>query len=386
MTAPIESYRVEVPETVLDELRERLAHTRWPDQLPGTGWGPGAELDAVRRLCTYWAHEFDWRAVEERLNGFAQFVTEAQDERLHFIHVCSPEADALPLVLTHGWPGSVIEFLDVIGPLTDPVAHGGDAADAFHLVVPSIPGYGFSGPTRHAGVDAGKVSAAIAELMARLGFERYGAQGGDWGSLISRRLGVIDAGHVVGVHVNMFIVGPPKNGNAMESVTKAELTAMAEAAEMTKTGLGYMQLQSTKPQTLAYGLTDSPAGLAAWIFDKLHAWTDHAADEDSALSPDQMLANITTYWVTGTANSAARLYYESARARTAGQDMSVDRVEVPTGYAAYPGELYRPPRRWLEAACNLVHYVEMPRGGHFAAWEQPHLFVDDVRTFFRLVR
>lgn len=386
MPAPIESYRVEVPEAVLDDLRGRLEGTRWPDQLPGTGWEAGADLGAVRRLCTYWAHEFDWRAVEERLNAFDQCVTEAQGERLHFLHVRSPEPGALPLVLIHGWPGSVIEFLDVIGPLTDPVAHGGDAADAFHLVVPSMPGYGFSGPTRHPGVDAGKVSAAIAELMARLGYERYGAQGGDWGSLISRRLGVIDAGHVVGVHVNMFIVGPPKDGDAMEGVTEAELTTMAEAAEMTKTGIGYMQLQSTKPQTLAYGLTDSPAGLAAWIFDKLHAWTDHAADEDSALSPDQMLANIATYWVTGTANSAARLYYESARARTAGQDMSVDRVEVATGYAAYPGELYRPPRRWLEAACNLVHYVEMPRGGHFAAWEQPDLFVDDVRTFFRLVR
>lgn len=386
MTTAIEPYRVDVPEAVLGDLRERLARTRWPDQLPGTAWAPGAPLDAVRRLCAYWAEQFDWRAVEARLNGFDQFVTEAHGERLHFLHVRSPEDDALPLVLTHGWPGSVVEFLEVIGPLADPVAHGGEAADAFHVVVPSIPGYGFSGPTRHTGVDVATVAAAVAELMSRLGYDRYGAQGGDWGSMVSRRLGGIDAAHVVGVHVNMFITGPPEGGDAMEGVTEAEVAAMTEAGEVMKTGVGYMQLQSTKPQTLSYGLTDSPAGLAAWILDKLHAWTDHGPEEDSALTPDQMLANITTYWVTGTAHSAARLYYESARARTAGQDLSIGRSEVPTGYAAYPGELFRPPRRWVEAACNLVHYAEMPRGGHFAAWEQPELFVDDVRTFFRLVR
>ncbi len=386
MSLPIEPYRIDVPETVLEDLRQRLANTRWPDQLPGVGWEPGAELDAVRELCRHWAHGFDWRAVEARLNAFDQFTTETPGgERLHFLHVRSPEADALPLVLTHGWPGSIIEFLDVIGPLADPVAHGGDAADAFHIVVPSIPGYAFSGPTRHPGVDAGQVTEAVADLMGRLGYGRYGTQGGDWGSLIARRLGIVDAEHVAGVHVNMFIVGPPAEG-AFDHVSDDELARLGAGAEMAKTGIGYLQIQSTKPQTLAYGLTDSPAGLAAWILDKLHAWTDHGADEVSALTADQMLANITAYWVTGTANSAARLYYESKRAHTAGDDMTIGRVEVPMGYADFPGELYRPPRAWLEAAANLVHFTTMPRGGHFAAWEQPELFVDDVRTFFRKVR
>lgn len=391
MTAPIEPYRVEVPETVLEDLRERLHRTRWPDQLPEVGWEPGAELGAVRDLCNHWAHGFDWRAVEARLNDFEQFVTETPGgERLHFLHVRSPEAGALPLVLTHGWPGSVVEFLDVIGPLADPVAHGGDAGDAFHVVVPSIPGYGFSGPTRRPGFHAGTMAEAVVALMADLGYDRYGAQGGDWGSEVTRRLGRIDAEHVAGIHVNMMIVGPPAEG-AFDDVSEAELAALGEGAEMAKTGIGYLQLQSTKPQTLSYGLTDSPAGLAAWLLEKFHAWTDHGPDEVSALSDDQMLADITTYWVTGTANSAARLYWESARARTSAMDSAGEGggpgfIEVPTGYAAYPGELIRPPRSWIEATCNLVHMVEMPRGGHFAAWEQPDLFVDDLRTFFRLVR
>lgn len=386
VTAPIVPYRVEVPETVLEDLRERLANTRWPDQLPGVGWEPGAELEAVRRLCHHWAHAFDWRAVEARLNALDQFVTETPDgERLHFLHVRSPEADALPLVITHGWPGSVIEFLDVVGPLTDPVAHGGDAADAFHLVVPSIPGYGFSGPTRHAGFHAGVMADVLKYLMARLGYDRYGAQGGDWGSVVTRRLGHLDAEHLAGIHVNMMIVGPPAEG-AFDGLTEAELAALGESAEVANTGLGYYRIQSTKPQTLAYGLTDSPAGLAAWIFDKFHAWTDHPEGADSALTPDQMLANITTYWVTGTANSAARLYWESTRAGTSALDLDGTYLEVPTGYAAFPGEMVRPPRTWIETVCNLVHFAEMPRGGHFAAFEQPELFVEDLRTFFRLVR
>lgn len=386
MTAPIEPYRVEVPETVLEDLRARLANTRWPEQLPGVGWEPGTELEAVRELCRHWAHDFDWRAVEERLNGFDQFTTEtAGGERLHFLHVRSPEANALPLVLTHGWPGSIIEFLDVIGPLADPVSHGGDAADAFHVVVPSIPGYAFSGPTRHPGFHAGTMAEAVKDLMADLGYERYGAQGGDWGSVVTRRLGRLDAEHLAGIHVNMMIVGPPAEG-AFDGLTEAELAALGEGAEMAKTGIGYLQIQSTKPQTLAYGLTDSPAGLAAWIFDKFHAWTDHPDDADSALTADQMLANIATYWVTGTANSAARLYWESTRAGTSAMDLDGSYIDVPTGYAAYPGELIRPPRKWVEAVCNLVHFVEMPSGGHFAAFEQPELFVDDLRTFFRLVR
>lgn len=386
MTTAIEPYRVDVPEAVLGDLRERLARTRWPDQLPGTAWAPGAPLDAVRRLCAYWAEQFDWRAVEARLNGFDQFVTEAHGERLHFLHVLSPEDDALPLVLTHGWPGSVVEFLEVIGPLADPVAHGGEAADAFHVVVPSIPGYGFSGPTRHTGVDVATVAAAVAELSpvsATTATPRRAATGGRW---CRGAWGASTPLTWWACTSTCSSRDRPRGGDAMEGVTEAEVAAMTEAGEVMKTGVGYMQLQSTKPQTLSYGLTDSPAGLAAWILDKLHAWTDHGPEEDSALTPDQMLANITTYWVTGTAHSAARLYYESARARTAGQDLSIGRSEVPTGYAAYPGELFRPPRRWVEAACNLVHYAEMPRGGHFAAWEQPELFVDDVRTFFRLVR
>ena len=375
MSATIDPYRVDVPETVLEDLRERLARTRWPDQLEGTGWDYGADLDYVRDLCRYWEHEFDWRAVERRLNSFDQFVTEIDGERVHFIHARSSDPDALPLLMTHGWPGSVVEFLDVIEPLTE----------TFHVVCPSIPGYAFSGPTRHTGVHVHAVADRFVELMDRLGYERYVAQGGDFGSEVTRWLGSRHAEHVVGIHLNMLIVGPPDRPDAYDGLTEAELAAMAEAAEFAKTGMGYLQLQSTKPQTLAYGLTDSPAGLAAWIVDKFHAWTQHDGDVEQALSRDQMLANITTYWVTGTANSASRLYYESTRDRGPVTELRTDhKVEVPTGCAIYPGEILRPPRKWVEEVCpNIVHWVEMPAGGHFAAFEQPELFVDDLKAFAR---
>jgi pimeloyl-ACP methyl ester carboxylesterase len=386
-----EPFTARVPDEVLDDLRVRLAETRWPDQIPGTGWEYGTDLAYLQDLCRTWRDEFDWRAWEDRLNAWPQYTTELRGERWHVIHAPSPHPDALPLVLVHGWPGSVVEFLDVIEPLRNPEAHGGPASDAFHVVVPSIPGYGFSGPTRHAGFDVHQVAAGVAELMAALGYQRYGAQGGDWGAITVRRLGETDAGHLAGVHMNMALVGFPTDPAMHEGLTETERRALAEAAEVGATGTGYLKLQSTRPHTLGYALDDSPAGLASWIVEKFQAWTDCEGPDgvrhpERALTRDQMLANITLYWVTATATSAARLYFESRRAGSSASQPWAGRLDVPVGVAIYPRELFRPPRRWVEAAANVVHWSEQPRGGHFAAFEQPELFVDDVRAFFRLVR
>ena len=303
-------------------------------------------------------------------------------QHVHFIHQRSPEPDALPLVITHGWPGSIVEFVDVIGPLTDPRAHGGDPADAFHVIAPSIPGYAFSGPTTERGWSARKVAEAWAELMAGLGYDRYGAQGGDWGAIITTHLGLVDPAHLVGIHLNMVIAGGPPEGDTGE-LTETELQGLADMGKYFETDSGYMQIQSTKPQTLGYALEDSPAGLAAWIVEKFRSWSDCNGDVESAFTRDQLLTNIMLYWLTGTAHSSARLYYEN---RVADGWSTKEKVQVPTGAAIYPREIIRPPRRWAEANYNITHWQEQPRGGHFAAMEQPGLYVDDVRAFFRTVR
>jgi microsomal epoxide hydrolase len=372
-------FRIEIPQADLDDLRDRLARTRWPDQLPGVGWDYGIPLEYVRELAEYWRTGYDWRVHEARLNGFDQFTTTIDGERIHFLQVRSAESGALPLIITHGWPGSVVEFLNVIGPLTDPAAHGGDPADAFDLVVPSIPGYGFSGPTRDRGWDVRRVARAWACLMERLGYQRYGAQGGDWGSSISRELGLVDPQHLVGVHLNMLI---PYVRDEPDDLTEQERERLEALRRFRSTGSGYFAVQSTRPQTLAYGLTDSPAGQLAWITEKFGEWTD-GGWPDEAVDRDQLLTNVTLYWLTGTAGSSARLYYETARSRAWGPPAVSG---VPTGVAVFPREIAPPIRRFAERSDNIVHWSEFDRGGHFAAMEVPDLLVGDVRAFFRPLR
>lgn len=377
-------FTIDVSNSVITDLQQRLHHTRWPDQMPGVGWDYGAELTAVQRLCAYWADEYDWPAAQARLNTWPQFTTTIDDQNVHFIHASSPHADAMPLVVTHGWPGSIAEFEKILGPLTDPVAHGGSAADAFHVVCPSIPGYGFSGPTTTRGWSVQRVARAWAELMANLGYEHYGAQGGDWGAVITSALGVVDAEHLAGIHLNMLVAGPPESADPMDGVNDSEKVGLAAMANFREQGVGYQAIQGTKPQSLAYGLTDSPAGLAGWILEKFREWSDCNGDPFTAFTMDELCTNLTIYWATGTINSSCRLYYETiGPGRRAPRS---PRVEVPTGAAIFPKELFQPPRVWANNAYNITHWSRFDRGGHFAALEQPAVLVDDMRAFFRTVR
>jgi pimeloyl-ACP methyl ester carboxylesterase len=384
-TTEILPFRIDVPQADLDDLRERLARTRWPDELPGVGWSRGVPLGYLQQLADYWRSGYDWRAQEARLNRFPQFTTTIDGTGVHFLHVRSPEPDALPLILTHGWPGSVVEFLDVIGPLADPRAHGGDPADAFHLVIPSIPGYGFSGPTHQAGWTTDRVAAAWKELMARLGYQRYGAQGGDWGAFIAPELGRIDPEHVVGVHVNAatfgFIPFGPVGEEELATFTDAEKARLDRLNRFLSEMNGYFQISATRPQTLAYGLTDSPVGQLAWIVEKFKEWTDSSAElPEDAVDRDHLLTNVMLYWLTGTAGSSARLYYENLHAAAWGKQPS----PTPVGVAVFVEDVAI--RRYAEQGNNIVHWSEFDRGGHFAAMEAPDLLVGDVREFFRRLR
>jgi microsomal epoxide hydrolase len=311
----IRPFRVDVPQADIDDLRERLARTRWPDELPGAAWGYGIPLGYMKELAEYWRTGFDWRKHEAQLNKFPQFTTTIDGQNVHFLHVRSSEPHALPLLMTHGWPGSVVEFLEVIQPLTDPRGHGGDPKDAFDVVAPSIPGFGFSGPTRETGWDVKRIARAFAELMNRLGYSRFGAQGGDWGSAISRQLGLLDPDHVIGLHLNTLATPPSGDPAEMALLTDAEKGYLDAAARFRVSGTGYFMQQSSKPQTLAYGLTDSPAGQLAWIAEKFKEWTDSSDVIEDAVSRDRLLTNVSVYWFTGTANSSARLYYELRRRR-----------------------------------------------------------------------
>ena len=380
----IRPFEITVPDAVLDDLKLRLEQTRLPDQLDGVGWDYGTELDYLTDLITYWRDEFDWRAQEQQLNQFDQFKTRIDDLDIHFIHQRSPEADAIPMIITHGWPGSIAEFTKIIGPLTDPVAHGGAAEDAFHVVAPSMPGYGFSDKPRSRGFGPEQIAEVNAALMARLGYEKYGIQGGDWGSIVSSRHAFNHPEAAIGLHLNMLVGGPPPGGDPTEGVPPEELErSQARRSFYNTAESAYSQIQGTKPQTLGYALNDSPAGQAAWIVEKFRAWCDCNGDPESVFTRDEILTNITIYWVTQTATSSARLYYESSRAPTS---RPMGRIDVPTGAAIFPYELFITPRRWAEASFNITHWTEMPRGGHFAAMEQPELFVEDLRTFFRTLR
>jgi pimeloyl-ACP methyl ester carboxylesterase len=372
----VESFAVDVPDAVLDDLRSRLRATRWPDREPVDDWSQGAPLAWMQDVCRYWAEDYDWRERERALNRFSQFHTMLDGLDIHFIHVRSPEPDAMPLIITHGWPGSVVEFHKVIEPLTDPRAHGGDPADAFHVICPSLPGYGFSAKPTDTGWSTERIARAWAHLAARLGYERYGAQGGDWGAMVTTLIGSVDPEHCAGIHLNMPL-GRPTG----EPTTDAERTALERLAYYREWDSGYSKQQSTRPQTLGYGLVDSPAGQAAWILEKFWSWTDCDGHPEKILTRDELLDNVMLYWVTASGASSARLYWESFRM---GQ---LPQVEIPAGAASFPREILRMPRTWVEGTYrDLRHWTDMPRGGHFAAFEQPQLYVEDVRAFFRLVR
>jgi epoxide hydrolase len=381
-------FRIDVPDAELRDLRERLERTRWPEQETVRDWSQGVPLRYVQELCRYWATDYDWRAREARLNQFPQFRARIDGLAIHFIHARSRHAGALPLIMTHGWPGSVVEFLKVIGPLTDPTAHGGDAADAFHVVCPSLPGYAFSDKPTEPGWNVQRIARAWIELMARLGYERYGAQGGDWGTSISTSIAQQDAAHVVGIHLNPPLAGPDPASLEHDDLTDAERDALAALEHSAEWESGYSLQQATRPQTVSYGLVDSPAALCAWIVEKFWSWTDSDGDPETVLTRDEMLDDIMLYWIPRTAASSARLYWESIRQVSAWIDgTAVDEVTVPTGCSIFPKEMPRPSRRWAARRYkDIRHWNELARGGHFAAFEQPALFVDEVRSFFRLVR
>jgi len=386
-------FRIDVPQRDLDDLHDRLDRTRWPDELPGVGWAYGVPSDYLRELVRYWRHAYDWRAAEARLNEWPQFMTEIDGAQVHFAHIRSPEPDATPLIITHGWPGSIVEFLDVVGPLTDPAAHGGDPADAFHVVVPSIPGFGFSGPTRETGWEARRIADAWAELMSRLGYERFGAQGGDWGAAISRELGRVHPERVVGLHLNLLPgaqAATEPTPEELETLSPGErertLTSWRRWAAWFRDGTGYFHVQSTRPQTVSYALTDSPVGQLAWIVEKFREWTDAEELPEEAVDRDLMLTNVMLYWLTGTAGSSARVYYE--RAHAAGDRIAApnEPSTAPTAVASFPGDPQIPLRHKAERTENIVRWTELDRGGHFAAMEEPDLLVEDVRAFFRQLR
>jgi pimeloyl-ACP methyl ester carboxylesterase len=382
----ITPFRIEVPEADLDDLRQRLRRTRWPDPETVDDWSQGVPLRYLQRLCGYWADTYDWRVTEARLNAWPQLTVEVDGLGIHVLDARSPHPGALPLVLTHGWPGSVVEFLDVLGPLTDPPAHGGDAADAFHVLCPSLPGYGFSDKPTSAGWGVERIADAWAELMARLGHERYGAAGSDWGTTISTLLAHRDRDHVAGIHVVPPLAAP--DPATFGDLTPAERAALADLERSGREESGYSEQQATRPQTLGYGLVDSPAGLCAWIVEKFRAWTDNGGDPEDALTRDQMLDDVMLHWLPGTGASSARLYWESIRLVSGWfTRATTDTVEVPTGCSIFPREVPRASRRWAERRyTDIRHWHELDRGGHFPALEQPALFVDEIRSFFRLVR
>jgi pimeloyl-ACP methyl ester carboxylesterase len=384
MSDDIKPFRVDIPQDELDDLARRLEATRWPAALPGDGWDTGVPTAWLKELVDYWRTGYDWRAAEARLNESPQFTTEIDGQRVHFLHVRSAEPDAFPLVLTHGWPGSVVEFLDLIGPLTDPRAHGGDPADAFHVVIPSLPGFGFSGPTTDGGWDTDHIARAWAELMRRLGYERYGAHGGDIGASVAPQLGRVASNHVTGVHVNG---GPgsfpplPLSDEELASLSEVERDRIRRIQAFMQEEFGYIAIQSTRPQTLAYGLTDSPVGQLAWIMDKFREWTHpRAALPDKILDRDVLLTNVMIYWLTGTAGSAAFVGY----AQAGGWGATNANSGVPTGALVFAHDVGI--RRYAETENTITHWVDVDRGGHFAALEEPAALTADIREFFRDLR
>lgn len=384
MTAGITPFRIAIAERDLDDLHHRLATTRWTSELPNIGWSRGVPVGYLKQLAAYWRDGFDWRKAEAELNRFPQFLTEIDGQTIHFIHVRSPEPDATPLLISHGWPGSVAEFMKIIGPLTDPRAHGGDPKDAFHIVAPSLPGFGFSVPLREAGWHVARTTAAYAELMDRLGYQRYGTHGGDIGAGIAGRLASIRPENVIGVHVTSDRGAVTYAGVFLplpDDLTEAEKATVAEIKGATSEGDGYFRLQSTRPQTLAHGLADSPTGQLAWIAEKFKEWTyPGAALPENAVDRDQLLTNVSLYWFTSTGGSSAGFYYEGAH----GAGGWVSPSAVPQGWAVFNSHPII--RRLMDPQKSMAHWSDFERGGHFPAMEEPELLVGDIRKFFRSVK
>ncbi|MGA1370715.1 MAG: epoxide hydrolase family protein [Pseudomonadales bacterium] len=377
----MEPFRVHVADALILDLHERLDRTRWPDQV-GDPWIYGTDGDYLRELCHYWRHGFDWRGQEARLNRFPQWIVPLGDHRVHCIHARSTHAHAQPLLITHGWPGSIVEFLGIIERLTQPERFGADPADAFHVVCPSIPGYGFSKAPSHPGFQPRACAQLFAQLMLALGYDRYFAQGGDVGSAVTTWLGALAPEALKGIHLNLVFARPPKE-DPFAGVSDAERERFEARREYMAGEVGYQHIQGTKPQTLGYGLNDSPAGLAGWIIEKFHRWAQHDGRLEEVISRDDLLTNVSVYWFTQTITSSVRMYYESRHYQ--GRPWP-ERVLVPTAVANCPGELAAPPRAWVERQFNLVHWSHLPRGGHFAALEVPDLLAVDIREAFRPLR
>jgi pimeloyl-ACP methyl ester carboxylesterase len=388
MRTDIRPFTIDVSDALLEDLRSRLRNTRWPERELVDDWSQGTPLAYVQEVCAYWAEQYDWRSREAALNRFDQYVTEIDGVEIHFVHHKSPHPDATPLILTHGWPGSIVEFHKVIEPLTDPTRHGGEAADAFHVIAPSLPGYGFSGKPTVTGWGVDKIATTFATLMARLGYSRYVAQGGDWGSGVTTALGALDAEHCAAIHVTLAMGARPKlpePGSGVE-ISDAAQRALERLQFYREWDSGYSKQQATRPQTVGYGLVDSPAGQAAWILEKFWAWTDtrdsiRGGHPEDVLTRDELLDNIMLYWINGNAASSGRLYWESFGRGTR------HTVAIPTGFAVFPEEIAPPVREWVEDGyTNIVHWSEHERGGHFAAFEVPEVYVEEIRTMFRSLR
>jgi len=382
MSAAITPFTVTISDAEIDDLRRRLTATRWPDAETTGDWNQGIPLAYTQELCRYWAQDYDMQRLATRLNAWPQFRTTIDGLGIHFIHAHSAHPNARPLLITHGWPGSVVEFLKVIGPLTDPVAHGGNAADAFHVVCPSLPGYGFSDKPRASGWGAERIARAWGTLMQRLGYASYYAQGGDWGALVTTSIGQQDTANCRGIHINMPIVAPDME--TLSSLTPLEQSALAGMQYYNDWDSGYSKQQGTRPQTLGYGLADSPSGQLAWILEKFHAWTDcgeaEARHPENALTRDEMIDNVMVYWLGNSAASSARLYWESFA------KPNLEPLHIPVGASIFPKEIFRSSRRWAEKRfLKLVHWNELPKGGHFAAFEQPEVFVGELRDCFRVM-
>jgi pimeloyl-ACP methyl ester carboxylesterase len=382
MSEAIVPFTLAIEESRLDDLRRRLDFTRWPDSEVVDDWSQGAPLSLVTSLIDYWRTQYDWRRCEKQLNSLGQYMTHIDGIDIHFLHIRSKHHDALPLILTHGWPGSVIEFLKCVGPLVDPTAHGGQASEAFHVVIPSLPGYGFSGKPREKGWTVKRIAKAWHVLMRRLGYDRYVAQGGDWGAVITTAMGIERPDGLAAIHLNLPLVRPREPGM---NLSESEARMLEQLKFYARWDSGYASQQSTRPQTLGYALADSPAGQAAWIYEKFHAWTDHdnrGGSPESTLTQDEMLDNIMLYWLPNTGTSSARLYWESYR-----NAFLAAELHLPTGCSIFPKDIYAAPRSWAERCIhNLIYWNELDRGGHFAAFEQPALFVTELRNCFRSIR
>ena len=381
----VQPFKIDIPDSVLEDLQSRLERTRWPDEMPGTEWDYGSNLDYVKELVEYWRTKFDWRAQEKLINSFAHFKTEVDGLDIHFIHEKGKGPNPVPLVVTHGWPGTFFEMHKIIPLLSDPAGHGGDAADSFDVVVPSMPGYGFSGHPTERGMDVLAVGDLWAKLMSEnLGYQRFGAQGGDWGASVTAKLGLSHADKVIGIHTTSVTRPPPSFGPGSKPLSEAEEILLQQRRDWQAAEGGYAHIQGTKPQTLSYGLNDSPAGLAAWIVEKYRTWSDCGGDVEKRFTKDELLTTITIYWVTQTIGSSTKIYYETLRKPW--NMAKGERIEVPCAIAAFPAEISVPSRELAERSYNVQQWTVMPAGGHFAALEEPDRLVEDIRSFFRPLR